>query len=72
MAISENDCPRLPQDKAVTVPMIEKGQELPQLVLDLRTVNAYQWKSTVIIYDMTLGGSSTLKKKQQKYLSSLV
>lgn len=53
--VIESDCPRLPIDQAVTVPLITIGEELPQIVLDLRTFSAYQWKSAVIIYDKTLG-----------------
>ncbi|XP_063930697.1 ionotropic receptor 93a [Zophobas morio] len=54
MAISETDCPRLPPDKAITVPLITKGEELPQLLLDLRTTKIYNWKSAVVVYDDTL------------------
>lgn len=53
--VLESDCPRLPTDQAVTVPLITAGEEMPQIVLDLRTFNAYRWKSAVIIYDETLG-----------------
>lgn len=51
----ESDCPRLPTDQALTVPLIIPGEEMPQIVLDMRTFNAYLWKSAVIIYDETLG-----------------
>ncbi|KAK5650424.1 hypothetical protein RI129_001453 [Pyrocoelia pectoralis] len=54
MAISESDCPRLPEGEAITIPMLQNGQELPQLILDLRTVNAYKWKTVIILYDYTL------------------
>ncbi|KAB0802205.1 hypothetical protein PPYR_04391 [Photinus pyralis] len=54
MAISEPDCPRLPLGEAIVTPMLKNGEELPQLVLDLRTVNAYRWKSVIILYDYTL------------------
>lgn len=55
MAISETDCPRLPQNQAVTVPLVTNGQEMPQMLLDLRSANAYNWKSAVVFYDSTLG-----------------
>lgn len=35
--------------------MIERGQELPQIILDLRTASAYKWKSVIVFYDDTLG-----------------
>nr|WJJ63358.1 ionotropic receptor 93a [Pachyrhinus yasumatsui] len=54
MAISEQDCPRLPQSDAVTIPIIERGQETPQLLLDLRTIGIYKWKHMIIIYDNTV------------------
>ncbi|XP_015840718.1 ionotropic receptor 93a isoform X1 [Tribolium castaneum] len=54
MAISESDCPRLPPDEAITVPLITRGEELPQLLLDLRTRQTYNWNSAFILYDDTL------------------
>ncbi|XP_050293416.1 ionotropic receptor 93a [Anthonomus grandis grandis] len=51
IAISEHDCARLPQNMAITIPIIETGQETPQLLLDLRTNRLLNWKHTVIIYD---------------------
>ncbi|GLV41761.1 Ionotropic receptor 93a [Carabus blaptoides fortunei] len=54
MAISEPDCPRLPSDLAITVPLLKNGEELPQLLLDLRSRNAYDWNSAIILHDETL------------------
>ncbi|XP_066259282.1 ionotropic receptor 93a-like [Euwallacea similis] len=51
VAISEQDCARLPQSSAVTIPIIETGQETPQMLLDLRTLGVYTWKNMVILYD---------------------
>ncbi|XP_030750228.1 ionotropic receptor 93a [Sitophilus oryzae] len=51
MAISEQDCARLPQNEAITIPIIDKGQETPQMLLDLRTIGVYKWKKMIIIYD---------------------
>ncbi|XP_026496230.2 ionotropic receptor 93a [Vanessa tameamea] len=53
-ALTEVDCPRLPTDSAVTVTFTEPGQELAQLLLDLRTQRAFNWKSVVILHDNTL------------------
>ncbi|XP_068617506.1 ionotropic receptor 93a [Battus philenor] len=53
-ALTEVDCPRLPVDSAVTVTFAETGQELPQLLLDLRTTRSFDWKSAVILHDDTL------------------
>lgn len=52
---SETDCPRLPNSKAITIPLVKIGEEMPQLILDLRSARIYNWKSAVIIYDRTLG-----------------
>ncbi|KAF5301510.1 hypothetical protein FQR65_LT08813 [Abscondita terminalis] len=54
IAISESDCPRLPQDEAITVPLINNGEEMPQVVLDLRVASAYKWDNVVVLYDYTL------------------
>ncbi|XP_061378615.1 ionotropic receptor 93a [Danaus plexippus] len=54
IAVTEVDCPRLPSDSAITVTFADPGQELPQLVLDLRTRKAFNWKSAIILHDETL------------------
>ncbi|XP_075975117.1 ionotropic receptor 93a [Anticarsia gemmatalis] len=53
-ALTEVDCPRLPSRSAITVTYSDPGEELPQLLLDLRTSNAFQWKSAIILHDDTL------------------
>lgn len=53
-ALTEVDCPRLPTNVAITVTYADPGEELPQLILDLRTMNAFKWKSAVILHDDTL------------------
>nr|AFC91753.2 putative ionotropic receptor IR93a [Cydia pomonella] len=53
-ALTEVDCPRLPPDSAITITYTDPGQELPQLLLDLRTTRAFNWKSAVILHDDTL------------------
>ncbi|KAK4883102.1 hypothetical protein RN001_006421 [Aquatica leii] len=54
MAVSGSDCPRLPQNEAITVPLIEKGEEMPQIILDLRVAAAYKWDTVIVLYDYTL------------------
>ncbi|XP_053604949.1 ionotropic receptor 93a [Plodia interpunctella] len=53
-ALTEVDCPRLPLQSAITVTYMDQGQELPQILLDLRTTKAFKWKSAVILHDDTL------------------
>ncbi|XP_052755340.1 ionotropic receptor 93a isoform X2 [Galleria mellonella] len=53
-ALTEVDCPRLPLNAAITVTYTEPGEELPQILLDLRTTRAFKWKSAAILHDDTL------------------
>ncbi|KPI95866.1 Glutamate receptor delta-1 subunit [Papilio xuthus] len=53
-ALTEVDCPRLPVDRALTVTYTVPGQELAQLMLDLRTTKEINWKSAIILHDATL------------------
>ncbi|KPJ08640.1 Glutamate receptor 2 [Papilio machaon] len=53
-ALTEVDCPRLPVDRALMVTYTEPGQELAQLMLDLRTTKEMGWKSAIILHDATL------------------
>ncbi|CAG4929672.1 unnamed protein product [Colias eurytheme] len=53
-ALTEVDCPRLPSDMAITVTYTEPGEEVPQMILDLRTERAFNWKSVIMLHDNTL------------------
>nr|QEE82793.1 ionotropic receptor 93a [Conogethes pinicolalis] len=53
-ALTEEDCPRLPSRSAITVTYVEPGEELPQILLDMRTQRAFKWKSAIILHDDTL------------------
>lgn len=55
LALTEVDCPRLPINSAITVTFTEPGEELAQILLDLRTQKAFNWKSVVLLHDNTLG-----------------
>nr|QBB73018.1 ionotropic receptor [Protaetia brevitarsis] len=61
LAICETDCPRLPVDKAFTIPMTVRGEELPQIIFDLRSRKAYDWKSVILLYDDSLGRDFTTR-----------
>lgn len=56
IALTEADCERLPADEALMIPIIALGQELPQILLDVRAAQAVNWKSSVLLYDETFGG----------------
>nr|CAD7575741.1 unnamed protein product [Timema californicum] len=45
------DCPRLPMDESITAPLVNGGEELSQLVLDLKTSGAVVWDKVNVFYD---------------------
>ncbi|XP_051164696.1 ionotropic receptor 93a [Leptopilina boulardi] len=51
IAVTGADCPRLPDQEGISIPLIMPGQELPQLFLDLRVSGALSWNKINIIYD---------------------
>lgn len=55
IAFTEPDCARLPSALAITIPIVAVGQELAQILLDVRTSNAIGWKSAVLLYDESFG-----------------
>lgn len=54
IALSEVDCPRLPAGKAINIPLTKLGEEMSQILLDLRTSTIFKWKSVVLIYDSSM------------------
>lgn len=55
IALTEADCERLPAEEALMIPIIALGQELPQILLDVRAAQAVNWQSSVLLYDETFG-----------------
>lgn len=55
MALSDPDCPRLPPHQAIMIPLMNIGEELPQVVLDMKSGGAFNWKSAVVLHDETFG-----------------
>lgn len=53
MSITEADCPRLPADKAIMIPVLTPGEELPQIILDAKENRVFDWKSAILLYDNT-------------------
>lgn len=70
-ALTEVDCPRLPSHSAITATFADPGEELPQLLLDLRTSNAFQWKSAIILHDDTLSEFLNIASLLLNYLQLL-
>ncbi|KAK0094418.1 hypothetical protein PV326_010921 [Microctonus aethiopoides] len=50
-----NDCPRLPIDESVSIPLVDPGDELPQVFYDLRISKKLKWSRAIIIYDDAFG-----------------
>lgn len=55
LAVTEADCPRLPSQRGVTVPLVSGGGELSQILLDLRTLHAVEWTQAALLYDSSVG-----------------
>uniref|UniRef100_A0A1B0CLF6 Putative glutamate-gated kainate-type ion channel receptor subunit glur5 n=1 Tax=Lutzomyia longipalpis TaxID=7200 RepID=A0A1B0CLF6_LUTLO len=53
IAMTDPDCPRLPPTEAIMVPLTSHGEELPQVLLDLKSSQALRWKSTIVLHDDT-------------------
>ncbi|OXU22666.1 hypothetical protein TSAR_016242 [Trichomalopsis sarcophagae] len=53
LAVTEPDCPRLPEDAGISLPLTNPGEELPQIFLDLRTTGSLSWPKVNLIHDET-------------------
>ncbi|KAG7190375.1 hypothetical protein KM043_006484 [Ampulex compressa] len=53
IAITDTDCPRIPDTEGIGIPMIEPGEELPQIFLDLRMTDALSWNIINVLHDDT-------------------
>ncbi|XP_059609151.1 ionotropic receptor 93a [Phlebotomus argentipes] len=53
MALTDPDCPRLPPEEAIMIPITSGGEELPQVLLDLKSSQALRWKSSIVLHDDT-------------------
>jgi len=51
----DTDCPRLPVDEAITIPLTTSNSELSQMILDLRISNSFSWKSALLMHDNSIG-----------------
>ncbi|XP_003736546.3 ionotropic receptor 93a [Drosophila pseudoobscura] len=54
IAITDSDCPRLPLNKALMAPMVEHGDELPQIILDAKVQQILNWKTAVVLVDQNI------------------
>ncbi|THK33261.1 ionotropic receptor 93a [Diachasma alloeum] len=51
LAITDLDCPRLPKDEGISIPLIEPGEELPQIFYDMRISRGLDWKRAIMLFD---------------------
>ncbi|XP_034948501.1 ionotropic receptor 93a [Chelonus insularis] len=51
LALTDSNCPRLPNDGGISIPLIQPGKELPQIFYDLRNFQQLKWNQVHIIYD---------------------
>lgn len=52
------DCPRLPIDEGLSIPLIEPGEELAQIFYDIRITRGLKWQRAFIIHDDTFARDS--------------
>ncbi|XP_076678250.1 ionotropic receptor 93a-like [Andrena cerasifolii] len=53
LAITDPDCPRIPDTDGISVPLVVPGDELSQIFLDLRMMNVLSWNMINILHDDT-------------------
>lgn len=53
--IADLDCPRLPIDGGVGIPLLDPGEELPQIFYDIRMSRGLNWKRANLIFDDAFG-----------------
>jgi len=51
----DTNCPRLPINEAITIPLTDYQSELSQMMLDLRMSNSFSWKSAILMHDNSIG-----------------
>ncbi|XP_053594782.1 ionotropic receptor 93a isoform X3 [Microplitis demolitor] len=51
----DKDCPRIPADKGISIPLIDVGEELPQIFYDLRMSRGLDWNRVNFIHDDAYG-----------------
>uniref|UniRef100_W8BGJ6 Glutamate receptor ionotropic, delta-1 n=2 Tax=Ceratitis capitata TaxID=7213 RepID=W8BGJ6_CERCA len=54
IAITDANCPRLPLNRAIMIPIIDEGQELSQIILDIKVQQILRWKTAAVLLDQTI------------------
>ncbi|KYN41871.1 Glutamate receptor delta-2 subunit [Trachymyrmex septentrionalis] len=53
LAITDQDCPRLPDSEGVSIPLMLPGKELSQIFFDMRSTDVLLWNNVNILHDDT-------------------
>ncbi|XP_011297147.1 uncharacterized protein Ir93a [Fopius arisanus] len=64
LAITDLDCPRLPPEEGISVPLIDPGEELPQIFYDMRIAHGLTWRRANLLFDESFGQDSIGKVVQ--------
>ncbi|XP_044014294.1 ionotropic receptor 93a [Aphidius gifuensis] len=51
LAITDINCPRLPAKEGMSIPLVDPGEELPQIFYDLRVSGAFHWSKATFLHD---------------------
>ncbi|PSN38342.1 Ionotropic receptor 93a [Blattella germanica] len=51
IAITEGDCPRLPRNEGITVPLVTIHHSSSQVILDIKTTQLSSWTTCTVLYD---------------------
>nr|WVD93703.1 ionotropic receptor 93a [Graphosoma rubrolineatum] len=54
ITITEPNCPRLPKEFGITIPLYEPGLEFSQILIDLRTEDFLEWETVNLIFDNSI------------------
>ncbi|XP_036673831.3 ionotropic receptor 93a isoform X2 [Drosophila suzukii] len=70
IAITDSDCPRLPLNRALMIPIVENGDEFPQVILDIKVQQILNWKTAVVFVDQTILDDNSVLVKSIVHESS--
>ncbi|XP_067617872.1 ionotropic receptor 93a isoform X3 [Eurosta solidaginis] len=54
LAITDANCPRLPLNHAIMIPIVDEGQELSQIIFDIKVQQMLRWKTAILLLDQTI------------------
>ncbi|XP_012281340.1 ionotropic receptor 93a [Orussus abietinus] len=66
LAVTEPDCPRLLKDEGISVPATKPGDELPQILMDLRMTGVLVWKKINLLHDQSFGRKTSLEMNVER------